>query len=65
MCGEVADMTLCQMSPYLKHTPVSPQTDFLDVGHVQRLTVLLNWAVFWLMINIVTDVPDSGSVLAM
>ena len=44
---------------------MSPQNDFLNVGHIQCLTVLLNWAVFWLMINIVANVRDPGSVLAV
>lgn len=44
--------------------PERPQNDFLDTSCVQCLFVLLSWAMFWLMVNIVTDVPDPGAVSA-
>lgn len=44
--------------------PERPQNDFFDTGCVQCLTGLLSWAVFWLLVNIVTDVPDPGAVSA-
>lgn len=37
---------------------------FLHSGCVQCLSGLLSWAMFWLMVNIVADVPDPGALPA-